>query len=123
MRRRRISRKVGRKQGAPTAAPQATTKAGGPRTARSGQRVLSATAAARAFSHVLNRVHYRGETFIIERGGKPIAWLTPAPPTHFSGADFATLMRELPAPDDEYLEIIEKITRNQSAVQPPPWES
>ena len=50
--------------------PQATAQK--PRRVRStgkGSRIISATEAARSFSELLDRVCYRGETFIIERGG------------------------------------------------------
>ena len=40
-------------------------------------RHMTATEAARGFSELLNRVRYRGETFIIERGGVPIGELAP----------------------------------------------
>ena len=42
------------------------------------QRTLSATEASRNFSEVMNRVKYRGESFIIERGGERICEVRPA---------------------------------------------
>jgi antitoxin (DNA-binding transcriptional repressor) of toxin-antitoxin stability system len=86
-----------------------------------GERPISATQAARSFSEVLNRVDLRGEVFVIERGGRAVARIGPAAPTHFTGADFAALMKRLPRPDDEYLDIVEQVVSNQSPIEPPPW--
>ena len=88
-----------------------------------GERAISATEAARSFSRVLNRVELRGEAFVIERGGKPVARIGPASPTHLTGADFAALIARLPRPDDEYLDLIEHLARRQHPIEPPPWES
>jgi prevent-host-death family protein len=38
---------------------------------------ISATEAARNFSGLINRVHYRGETFVVERGGEPVGKIVP----------------------------------------------
>ena len=51
----------------------------------------------------MNRVRYRRESFIVERGGKPICEILPARPPKFSGAELASLLRSLPTPDEEYL--------------------
>ena len=46
---------------------------------------ISATETARRFSELMNRVRYRGESFVVERGGKPICEILPAQPPKFSG--------------------------------------
>jgi hypothetical protein len=61
----------------------------------------SATAAARSFSEPMNRVRYRGESFVVKRDRKSIRGIPPARPAKFSGAELATLLRPLPKPDDE----------------------
>ncbi len=88
-----------------------------------GERPISATEAARNFSNVLNRVELRGEAFVIVRGGRAVARIGPTSPTHLTGADLAALMARLPRPDDEYLDLVERIARAQRPVAPPPWES
>ena len=40
---------------------------------------ISVTEAARNFADIVSRVFYRGERFILERGGKPVARLLPVP--------------------------------------------
>ena len=85
-------------------------------------RRLSATEAARNLSELLNRVLYRGESFIIERSGEPICELRPVAPSHFTGADLVTLLRSLPPVDESYLRMLEAMTREQAALPEPPWE-
>ena len=85
-------------------------------------RKLSATEASRNFSELLNRVRYRGESFIIERGGEPICELKPAAPPRFTGADLVTLFRSLPPVDEGYLSAVEEVSRTQPSLPESPWE-
>jgi antitoxin (DNA-binding transcriptional repressor) of toxin-antitoxin stability system len=82
---------------------------------------VSATKAARNFSELLNRVRYRGESFVIERGGKPVCEMSPARPSGLKGAELAKLLRSLPRPDDEFLSIVEKLTARQQPVALSGW--
>ncbi len=61
----------------------------------------------------MNRVRYGGESFIVERGGKPICEIVPAKPPRFSGAELAKLLRTLPTPDEEYLASVEDLAKKQ----------
>ena len=65
-------------------------------------RVVSATQAARSFSELLDRVCYRGENFVIERGGELVCEMSRVKPPHFTGADFLSLIRSLPKPDRRF---------------------
>ena len=85
-------------------------------------RRLSATEAARGFSEILNRVRYRGERFIIERGGVAIGELRPAAPVRFTGADLLALLRSLPTVDEEFFDDVEEAARNQPGLPDLPWE-
>ena len=40
---------------------------------------ISVTEAARNFADIVSRVFYRGERFVLERGGRPVARLIPVP--------------------------------------------
>lgn len=84
-------------------------------------RRISATEASRNFSELLNRVRYRGEVFVVTRGGQAICELRPAATTRFTGADLVTLMRSLPAVDDDYLDGIEETVRSQPLLPESPW--
>ncbi len=85
-------------------------------------RRLTATEAARGFSELLNRVRYRGESFIIERGGVPIGELRPAAPVRFTGPDLLTLLRSLPPVDEEFFDDVEEAARSQPGLPESPWE-
>jgi antitoxin (DNA-binding transcriptional repressor) of toxin-antitoxin stability system len=88
-----------------------------------GARVVSATEAARRFSDLINRVGYKGETYIIERGGRPMCELSPVDPHRFTGEDLLALLAILPRPDEEFLDIVEELTSNQPRTESSPWES
>ena len=82
---------------------------------------ISATEAVRNFSDLISRVRYRGESFIVERGGKPICEILPACPPNFSGAEFVKLLRSLPKPDADYLAIVEDLIAKQPTVAESGW--
>ncbi len=84
---------------------------------------VSATEAARNFSELLNRIRYRGEEFIVERGGEPVCRMMPAGPRHFTLADLAELVATLPKPDKDYLRVVERAVRKQPKVPKSPWRS
>jgi antitoxin (DNA-binding transcriptional repressor) of toxin-antitoxin stability system len=82
---------------------------------------LSATRAARHFSDLLNRVVYRGETFVVERGGQPICRIAPIGPPKCTPAGLAELLRSIPKPDPEYWNDLEEITKHQPLVPESSW--
>lgn len=51
-------------------------------------KVLTVTEAARNFSELVSRVHYRGETALLTKGGKEVARISPARRTA-TGRDLA----------------------------------
>jgi antitoxin (DNA-binding transcriptional repressor) of toxin-antitoxin stability system len=77
---------------------------------------ISATHTARTFSELMNRVRYRGETFVVERGGKPICEIMPVRPPKFTGAELASLLRSLSTPDEEYFTLVESLTKKQPKI-------
>jgi|SRR5262245_61226859 len=85
-------------------------------------RTISATQAARTFSALLNRIHYRGEAFVIERGGEAVCAMTPVQPLRFTGADVINLLRSLPKPDEGFWDEVEAATRQQATLPESPWE-
>ena len=58
----------------------------------------------------------------MKRGGKPICEISPAGPTRFTWTDLARLLASLPKPDEEYLTIVEDLTKNQPLVAESPWQ-
>jgi prevent-host-death family protein len=85
---------------------------------------VTATEASRRLSDFLNRARYRGETFVIVRNGEEVGRLVPPPagprPTL---RDLASLVRELPAPDDRFSADLERIRAEQPEAPGDPWES
>jgi antitoxin (DNA-binding transcriptional repressor) of toxin-antitoxin stability system len=83
---------------------------------------ISATQAARTFSELLNRVRYRGESFVIERGGEAICEMTPAKPPRVTGGDLLALLRSLPKPDPGFWDAVGEATHQEPVVPESPWE-
>ena len=61
---------------------------------------ISVTEAVRNFADFINRVAYRGEHFVLERGGRPVARLVPVPQAGRLG-DLPELMANVPGLDPE----------------------
>jgi prevent-host-death family protein len=84
---------------------------------------ISATELARRLGDILSRVRYRGDSFLVERNGDPVARLVPVP-----GKGTATLPEALAAwraagkPDPRFAADLERVG---SADRPPdnPWAS
>jgi len=70
----------------------------------------------------MNRVRCGGESFIVERGGKPICEILPATPPNFSGAELANLLHSLPKPDEDYLTVVEEVVTKQPTVAESKWQ-
>jgi antitoxin (DNA-binding transcriptional repressor) of toxin-antitoxin stability system len=83
---------------------------------------LSATEAARTFSDLLNRIRYRGEEFVVERGGEPICRMTPAgPAAAFRFRDLADLLRDIPRADAGYAAAVRRGAHLQGRLPRAPW--
>jgi hypothetical protein len=67
-------------------------------------------------------VRYRGERFVIERGGVAIGELRPVAPVRFTGRDLLALVRSLPPVDDSFFDAVEEVARRQPRVPETPWE-
>jgi antitoxin (DNA-binding transcriptional repressor) of toxin-antitoxin stability system len=82
---------------------------------------VTATEAARKFSEILNRVAYKGESFIVKRSGHPICEISPAPNNEFTASDFAEMIRSAPRPDDQFFDDVEEVIKNRQPVAPSRW--
>ena len=83
---------------------------------------VTATEAARTFSDLLNRVRYRGETVIVDRGGIPVCRISPVAGTpRRTLAELARLLREGPRPDEGYWRSVEQATKRQPPARKSPW--
>ena len=87
--------------------------------------VLSVTEVSRNLSDIINRVAYRGEAFVVERGGRPVAHLVPVPRAGRLG-DLSRILDEiprLPAEDAEDFGRELDEARSRLPVPGDPWES
>ena len=87
---------------------------------------VTVTELARGLSDFVNRATYRKEAFLITRGGKPVAALSPAP-TGIRIRDLEETLANLPrlsADDIKHLEddiSVARSSNNQPIIDP--WES
>jgi antitoxin (DNA-binding transcriptional repressor) of toxin-antitoxin stability system len=58
-------------------------------------------------SDILNRARYKGETFIIQRNGEPVAKIEPPPKVGITLRELAELLRDLPALDEDFEKDVE----------------
>ena len=82
---------------------------------------ISATEASRSFSRVLDEAEHGGESFIIERNGRAVAELRPAP-RRSTVADLVEFLRDVPLPDPDFRgDMLEIIDRSSHDVARDPW--
>lgn len=85
---------------------------------------ITATELAKSLSDILNRVRYRGERFLIERNGEPVATLAPAAPAAgVTMRELLSRLADLPSPDDGFADDLEAIQSAQTKISPPLWPS
>ena len=83
---------------------------------------ITATQLAKSLSDVLNRVLYRHEKFLIERGGALVATLAPAGPiTGLNLEQLAARLRDIPMPGDGFADDLEAIQASQPLAVSPAW--
>ena len=85
---------------------------------------ITSTEAARNLSDLLNRARYRGESFVIQRGGEEVARLEPPllrSKVTFGG--FLDLLATLEPPDADFWTDLEDIQANQPPLPEDPWGS
>jgi prevent-host-death family protein len=88
---------------------------------------ISVTEAVRNFADFINRVAYRGEHFVLERGGRPVARLVPVPQAGRLG-DLPGLLGNVPALGPEEADAFARDMEDVMGRVPPlaggdPWES
>jgi hypothetical protein len=84
---------------------------------------ISATKLARSISDVLNRIYYRGERFLVQRGGKTVAALGPPASGPIPLSEVLAGLEGLEPPDNGFADDLEAIQAGQSDAEVPPWPS
>jgi antitoxin (DNA-binding transcriptional repressor) of toxin-antitoxin stability system len=84
--------------------------------------IITATELARSLSDILNRVRYKGETFVIQRKGETIATLAPSgPKLGVTLGELAEALGKLTLPGEGFADDLEAIQASQSKSDPPNW--
>lgn len=85
---------------------------------------ITATELSRALSDVLNRVRYRGESFLIERNGEPVATLAPpVPAPSVTMRKLADRLGDLSFPGEGFTEDLEAVQSSQPVEDDSAWHS
>jgi antitoxin (DNA-binding transcriptional repressor) of toxin-antitoxin stability system len=88
------------------------------------EQTISATELAKNLSSILSRVQYRGERFVVERNGEPVAAIGPVgAPAGLSVRELFDLVRRIGFPDDQFAVDLEAIQADQQKAVLPPWPS
>lgn len=91
----------------------------------SSAKKITATEAGRSFSDVVARVRYRGERFIVEKGGEAVCQISPIGPAAVRStvSDLRRLLDELPEVDEAYRRIVREGAHKQPKLPRSPWDS
>jgi antitoxin (DNA-binding transcriptional repressor) of toxin-antitoxin stability system len=87
-------------------------------------RTITATTAAKRFREVLNDVEHRGETFEVERHGRPVARIGPTEQTASSRVrwkDALALLTAGPMPDADFVADLDDVRRKIGTLPEDPW--
>ncbi len=83
---------------------------------------MTATAASRNFSSVLDRVQHHGERIVVERDGEAVCEIVPALPLRRTMTEIAQLLRDLEPPDEAFARDVREVARKQArASRKSPW--
>jgi hypothetical protein len=85
---------------------------------------IAATEAAKNFGRLVNRVREERATYIVERGGQPVAQIGPVERPSFTIGDLKAWVRDGPRADEDYLRAVEDAVarHNKPRVRRNPWE-
>lgn len=81
---------------------------------------ITATEAARNFSKILDRAKHRGETFVVERNGEPVAEIRPAA-KRGTVADLIDVLKQPPPDPDWERDMLEIIAERKRDIPRDPW--
>lgn len=84
---------------------------------------VSATEGAKRFARIVDAVRESAATYVVVRGGVPVAEIGPVKTRSFTAADFAALVGSLPATDGAFERAVQEGRRrtNRPAVPKSPW--
>ena len=84
---------------------------------------ISATDLARRVGEVLGRVRYRGDSFVVDRNGDPVARISPVPTAPIGTVrDFVDTWRSTGAPETAFADDLEAVAALDTPAELP-WDS
>jgi prevent-host-death family protein len=89
--------------------------------AATNRTTITATELARNLSDILNRARYRGERFVIERNGEPVATIGPPETIGITPEELARQLGPLRFPDEDFADDLEAIHASQGYARIPEW--
>ena len=87
-------------------------------------KTINATTAAKRFREVLNDVEHRGETFEVERHGRPVARIGPtaqAAHRRLSWKEALALLNAGPSPDADFAKDLQELRQQVELPPEDPW--
>jgi antitoxin (DNA-binding transcriptional repressor) of toxin-antitoxin stability system len=85
-------------------------------------KTITATELARNLSDILNRVHYKGEHFVVKRNGELVAEIRPArPKPGITVRELIERIGDLYMPGDGFADDLEAIHAAQGVAEFPEW--
>lgn len=85
---------------------------------------ITATELARNLSDVLSRIRYRGERFVVERNGEPVASLGPVTqPRGITLRELVARLGHLELPGEGFADDVEQFHLSQPPAEVPRWPS
>jgi antitoxin (DNA-binding transcriptional repressor) of toxin-antitoxin stability system len=84
---------------------------------------VSATDGAKRFARIVDQVRESAATYVVMRGGVPVAEIGPVKRRRFTAGEFAALAQALPATDGAFAEAVKDgVTKmNRPKVPKSPW--
>ena len=85
---------------------------------------VSATDGAKRFARIVDQVRESAATYVITRGGVPVAEIGPVKGRRFTASDFANLVESLPKADGTFAHAVREgaARLNRPKVPRSPWE-
>jgi prevent-host-death family protein len=80
---------------------------------------ISVTEAARNFADCVNRVHYRNQSFVLVKNGKPLARLIPEREKKCTGKELAAALAEVELTPTEFAAWNKDLKKARKALKPP----
>jgi prevent-host-death family protein len=80
---------------------------------------ISVTEAARNFADCVNRVHYRNQSFVLVKNGKPLARLIPETEKICTGKELARALSEVELTREEFAAWRKDLKKARKILRPP----